>query len=108
MEYPGGWNLLVGSLAACRLDQPAARPQPDVAWAFLLRQGLVRDAPGDRIAFAGFVRVEVDLGPITGATIAYRVAMALEGAGIALPAGRVPDPDGKIAREKFKRMFFSD
>jgi hypothetical protein len=96
MEYPGSWDLLVSSLSVCGLEQP------DRAWTFLLRQGLVRDAPGDHAAFADFVRRETDLGHITGLSISKRVAIALETAGIALPAGRVPDPFGATARERLK------
>jgi hypothetical protein len=97
MEYPGGWDLLVGSLS-CTVDQP------DLAWAFLLRQALVRDRPGDRATFLDAVRLETERGDITGPTLAKRVAMSLEAAGIALPAGSVADPYGKTARERLKAL----
>jgi hypothetical protein len=94
MEWPGSWDLLTASLAATDLQRPFA------AWAFLFIQGLVRDAPGDREAFADFIREEVERGPITGPSVACRVAGSLAQAGIALPAGRVPDPHGAVAAER--------
>ena len=50
-----------------------------------------------------FVRQEIDRGPITGFSVAMRVAIALKDVGIALPAGNVPDPWGKIAQERLKK-----
>lgn len=67
-----------------------------------MRQGLVRNAPGDSETFISLVRQEIDRGPVTGPSVALRVATALEGAGIALPAGEAPDPWGKIAEERLK------
>lgn len=98
MESAGSWNLLTASLAVCKLDRVAA------AWAFLVLHGLVRDAPGDSDAFVNFVREEIDRGPITGPSVAFRVARALEIAGIALPAGKAPDPWAKIAQERLKKL----
>jgi hypothetical protein len=94
MEYPGSWNLLTASLAATDLQQPFA------SWAFLVIQGLVRDTPGDREAFTEFVREEMARGPITGPSLALRVAGALDQAGIALLAGRIPDPHAAVAAER--------
>lgn len=94
MESPRYWNLLTASLAVTDLQRPFA------AWAFLVIQGLVRDAPGDREAFADFIRGEVGLGPITGPSVACRVAGSLARAGIALPPGQVPDPEGAVAAER--------
>jgi hypothetical protein len=96
MEHPGSWNLLTGSLAVSDLSQEAA------AWAFLTTHGLVRNDPGDEETFITVVRQEIERGPITGPTEALRVAMELERLGIALPAGRTPDPFGKIAAERLK------
>jgi len=94
MEDPGTWDLLTASLAVLDLQQPSA------AWAFLVVQGLVRDSPGDRDAFAAIVRREVERGPITGPTVASRVAELLARAEIALPAGRIPDPGAATAEER--------
>jgi hypothetical protein len=96
MEYPGSWNLLTASLAVCDLAQG------EVAWAFLTRHGLVRNAPGDSETFISLVRQEIDRGPITGPSVALRVATSLKGVGIALPAGETPDPWGKIAEARLK------
>src|SRR5262245_15509537 len=98
MENPGSWNLLTGSLAACDLAQG------DQAWAFLVKYGLVRNAPGDKETFLNLVKKEVDRGPITGPSLALRIANALKDAGIALPSGDVPDPWGKVAEKRFKAM----
>src|SRR6266566_1284015 len=94
MEFPGSWNLLTASLAVCKLDSPAT------AWAFLVRQGMVRNTPSDCDAFVRFVRQEIERGPITGPSVAWRVASALESAGIALPAGKASDPWAKISQER--------
>ena len=96
MEYPGSWELLTASLAVCDLAQS------QVAWEFLARHGLVRNGPGDRETFVGLVRREMTRGPITGPSLARRVAIALNNVGIALPAGEVPDPWGKIAEGRLK------
>ena len=94
MEPPGSWDLLTASLAVCDLAHS------EVAWAFLTRHGLVRTSVGDGATFMSLVRQEVDRGPITGPSIARRVAMALQDAGIALSAGEAPDPWGKLAKER--------
>jgi hypothetical protein len=94
MEPPTSWSLLTASLAVSDL-----RRIHD-AWAFLVVQGLVRDAAGDRDAFAGFVRAEQARGPITGPSLACRIAGCLARAGVALPAGEVPDPDGTVAARR--------
>jgi hypothetical protein len=94
MEWPGSWDLLTASLAATDLQRPFA------AWAFLVIQGVVRDAPGDREAFADIIREEVQRGPITGPSVACRVAGSLAQAGIALPASRAPDPHGTVAAQR--------
>lgn len=96
MESPESWNLLVSSLAVSNLARV------EVAWAFMVRHQLVRNAPGDSATFETVVRREIDLGPITGPTVAWRVANALTKAGIALPAGVVSDPWGTIAQESFR------
>ena len=98
MEYPGSWNLVTASLAVCDLAQG------EEAWAFLVRHGLVRDSRGDSDTFISLVRQEIDRGPITGPSVALRVATALKGVGIALPAGESPDPWGKIAEERLKAI----
>jgi len=99
MENPRSWDRLTASLAASHLDAPGG------AWEFLVWQGLVRNEPGDAEVFQKVVRKEMARGPITGPTIALRVANALKAAGIATPSGEAPDPWGKIAEEK--RQSFS-
>src|SRR5262245_60356098 len=98
MELPESWDLLTASLAVLDLQRPFA------AWAFLVIQGLVRDTPGDREAFADDNREEVARGPITGPSLACRVAGSVARAGIALPAGRVPDPGGAVAAERLAQI----
>jgi hypothetical protein len=97
MEYPGEWDLLTASLAVSNLALV------DEAWAFLTKHRLVRNLPGDREAFLEVVRYEVGKGPITGPSVARRVASQLGAIGIALPEGEAPDPWGKIAQERLKR-----
>ena len=94
MESPVSWDLLTASLAVTDLQRPFA------AWAFLVTQGLVRDTPGDRDVFADASRREIERGPITGPSLACRLASVLTRAGIALPAGHVPDPGGLTAAQR--------
>jgi hypothetical protein len=94
MESPTSWSLLTASLAVSDLRQV------NDAWAFLAAQGLVRDEAGDRDAFADFVRAEYARGDVTGPSLACRVAGCLVRAGIALPAGEVPDPGGTVAARR--------
>ena len=94
MEDPGSWNLLISSLAACELARS------DDTWSFLAREGLVRDAAGDRDRFASIVRQVLASGRITGPSEAARVAGGLRAAGMALPAGDAPDPWGNIAQAR--------
>jgi hypothetical protein len=94
MESPEGWSLLTASLAVCNLGEP------NPVWAFLAVQGLVRDAPGDREAFAAFIREEFDRGAITGPSLPRRVAGHLSRAGIARPAAQVADPGAAVARRR--------
>src|SRR5262245_18655357 len=94
MEPTRYWSLLTSSIAVTDLERPFA------AWAFLVIQGLVRDTPGDREAFAECVRAEIERGPITGPTLALRISGRLTQAGIALSAGDVLDPRGTVAVER--------
>lgn len=96
MEYPGSWSLLTASLAVCDLSRG------ELAWAFLTKNGLVRNQPGDSEAFLSLVRQEIDRGPITGPSVALRVETALKTVGIALPSGSTLDPWGKIAKARLK------
>ena len=94
MEFPGEWDLLTASLAVSNL----ARAED--AWAFLTKHGLVRNAPGDRETFVDVVRYQIGRGPITGPSVARRVANQLQAVGITLPSGAAPDPWGKIAEAR--------
>ena len=96
MEPPESWDLLTASLAVCDLAHS------EVAWAFLTRHGLVRTSVGDVATFKSLIRQEVHRGPITGPSIARRVATALQVRGIALSAGEAPDPWGKLAEERLR------
>jgi hypothetical protein len=94
-ESPAGWDLLTASIAVSDLTEPFS------AWAFLVLQGLVRDAPGDRDLFARAVREE-SAQEITGPTAARRVAIRLSRAGIALESGQAPDRWGKVAAQRLQ------
>lgn len=96
-ESPKTWDLLTASIAVSDLTKPFS------AWAFLVIQGLVRDAPGDRDQFAHVVHAESEE-EITGPTLALRLALRLAKAGIALPAGQAADPWGKVAAERLLVM----
>ncbi len=96
MESPESWDLLTASLAVTDLKQP------NRVWAFLVGQRIVQDSAEHQRAFAEMLQDEEAKGPITGPSIAARVASRLKRAGIALPAGRAPDPWGKIATERFE------
>src|ERR1035438_9021677 len=71
-EDPHGWDVLVSSLAVWDLNTDARR-----AWAFLVVQNLVRDDTEDRNGFLTIVQEEIGCGPITGPTVALRVAARL-------------------------------
>ena len=97
MEHPASWDLLTASIAVCDLEDPFA------AWAFLVVQGLVRDATGDRETFVKVVHEERDR-DITGPSVALRVASSLKDAEIALEGAKVPDPWAGIASERLEVM----
>jgi hypothetical protein len=94
MESPEGWDLLISSLAVCDLQKPAA------VWAFLAVQGLVRNQPGDRIAFFKIVHKVRTKSPSTSSSRARRIAERLRLKGMALPLSDTPDPKGEIALER--------
>ena len=94
MEPPNSWDRLTASLAVCDLNKPYR------AWAFLVLQGLVRDLPGDREKFIGFVKQERE-NEITGPSLASRVAGLLNLSGISLPDSHEPDPEAEIAFQRF-------
>lgn len=91
MEYPGEWDRLSASLAACGPDD-AQR-----AWAFLVAEGLVRDADGDRARFAALLDAERARPTGVGASLAWRLAQRLRADGLATPAADAPDPFGALA-----------
>ena len=98
MESPGSWNLITSSLAVCDLGRP------NLAWAFLLVQGLVRGNIGECEAFIGIVEKEQARGEITGPSLAYRIASSLIEANIVLPAGQVSDPWGECATRRIESI----
>jgi hypothetical protein len=89
MESPKIWNALIASLAFCDLRNP------QFAWAFMVVQGYVRDELDDRDSFLRIVR-EQDARDHTGPSLAFRVAAALDRAGIARSSGMAPDPWGAV------------
>jgi len=95
-EPASSWNLLTASLAVSDLTRP------NQVWAFLVMQGLVRDEPGDRDRFVQIAREESE--PLTGPTVAKRMALRLADDGIALPAGLVPDPWAVLAAERLQAV----
>ena len=95
MESPQGWDLLTSSLAVWDLTR-----QADRAWAFLVLQELVYDAPGNRDRFFESVRREIERGPITGPTLSLRVALGLRHAGLTTAASDLADPWGRIAKSR--------
>jgi hypothetical protein len=94
-ESPFGWDLLTSSLAVSDLENEANK-----AWAFLVIQGLVHDRPGDRDRFFEIVRRTLEQGPITGPTVARRVAIGIRGAGLTVRSEDPPDPMAKIAQAR--------
>lgn len=96
MEPPDSWDLLTASLAVCDLTKPLS------AWSFMVVQGLVRDDDGDRDTFLELLRYEQARGDITGPSLARRVAGSLTSAGIALPAGGIPDPWAQCAGNRIE------
>jgi hypothetical protein len=96
MEDPHGWDALTASLAVCDLD----RDLP-AAWAFLVLQGLLRDGAGDRDRFFGIARQEIERGPITGPTVAWRVAAGLRSTGLAVGPHERPDPLAAAASARY-------
>ena len=84
-EDPHGWDVLVSSLAVWDLNTDARR-----AWAFLVVQNLVRDDTEDRNGFLTIVQEEIGCGPITGPTVALRVAARLHAIGVAVKSSDYP------------------
>lgn len=98
MESPDIWNLLTASLAISDLNRPHE------AWGFYVVQGLVSDSGEERDTFVEIVR-DVQAGAdIIGPSVAFRVAGSLTLAGVTLPAGQVPDPWGKCAKQRLETI----
>ena len=98
MEYPGFWNLLTASLAVSDLEQG------EDAWAFVTALELVHDSPEARAQFLEIVRTEIERGPITGSSMAFRVSLAIKAAALARPRAEEPDGNARTAsrlRERF-------
>lgn len=94
MENPADWSLVDASLAVWDLESDARG-----AWAFLAGQGLVRVDAAAEAAFLALVKEEVGRGPITGPSVAKRVAGGLQRAGLLAP-GIPPDPWGRTAQAR--------
>src|SRR5262249_31643934 len=97
MERTSEWDRLTASLAVSDSTKPLS------AWAFVVAQGLVRDAPGDREMFVRFVKQELVKPTKFGPSLACRVAEYLARAGMTLPASNAPDPEGKRAARQWRR-----
>lgn len=93
MEPPDTWVLLTSSLIVCNLGEPRR------AWAFLVVQGLVRDAADERERFLAILAEEEARGPITGPSLAHRITGKMIAAGLVLPGGTIPDPRARIAAD---------
>ena len=92
--------MLTASLAVSDLENG------EDAWAFLRALDLVQDSPDARARFLEIVHAEIERGPITGGSMALRVALALKAAG--LTRSRAEEPDGNAERasplrERFDR-----
>lgn len=98
MESPESWDLLTASLAVSDLTNP------EFVWAFLVVQGLVRGHRKDRLAFLELLRFEQERGPITGPTLAARVASALSTRGITQSRANVADPNARIANQRIETI----
>ena len=94
-EDPHSWDVLVSSLAVWDINTDARR-----AWAFLVVQNLVRDDTEDRNGFLTIVQEEIGCGPITGPTVALRVAARLHAIGVAVRSSDYPDPVARIAKAR--------
>jgi hypothetical protein len=81
----------------CDLDRPHH------AWAFLVVHGLVIDQADERQTFLRILEQETPRN-ITGPSLARRVAMALEGVGVARPAALIGDPSGALAMQRFETI----
>ena len=98
MEDPGSWNLLTACLAVFDLKRG------EDAWAFLTALDLVEDSSDARAQFLEIVRAEIEQGPITGPSMAFRVSLALKDAGLTRPRAEEPDGNARTAsrlRERF-------
>lgn len=98
MEYPGEWDLLTASLAVSDLKAPHE------VWAFIVLQGLVRDSPGDRQAFANLVEVVAEREPKPGPSNALLIAGELMATGVATEKAVAPDPFGEVAKKRRQQV----
>ena len=98
MEYPGTWNVLTSSLSVADLDDA------ERTWEFLRKYDLVAESPDGVVRLAQTIKAELDRGPITGPSLAYRVAGRLIEAGLTLGAAGAPDPFGTIAAGRWERF----
>lgn len=98
MEAPDGWNALTAALSVCRLhDLPRT-------WAFLSLQGLVDDQYDQRAEFLALARAEIELGEITGPSIAWRIANSMLRAGLAGAPALESDPFGNQAARRLAQV----
>ncbi|MBC8104605.1 MAG: hypothetical protein H7Z41_18675 [Cytophagales bacterium] len=98
MENPESWNLLIASLNAAEAER-----DPEMAWAFLLVQGLVKSSPARHASFVALTQALSEerrrQGNMAGPTFGSQLAQRLSA--MTLPAGRHADPFGKIAKKRW-------
>jgi hypothetical protein len=99
MENPSSWNKLIASLNIANAER-----DPGIAWSFLVLQGVVS---GSADSYKSFMSQAQDLsterqrqGPMTGPSFGAQLAPRLSA--LTLPAGRKPDPFGKIAKKRWE------
>jgi hypothetical protein len=99
MENPSSWNLLTASLNIANVER-----DPDMAWSFLVVQGLVKSTAENNSSFLSLTQaLSVERrkrGPMPGPSFGAQLAPRLSS--LVLPPARQPDPMGKISRKRWE------